>query len=186
MGWRMAAKTGRTAQLGGNNTEEKAVSCIPDNMDIIQTARELCVLSVYLLGHFFVTLYNESVLMRFLSVWSQYSLDSYVTILHMLSRENPLNNLVHYTVFMCTNSLAFSRGVYLSLSLIHNRPQFRLARYITTIKEAIPFKKQYQDMQFFSHLPRIHLGVKVLLSMVLKAFSPLPCINSGLWLCITY
>lgn len=114
----MAAKTGRTAQVEGahrgtylqcsrkkekeRKKKKKAVSCIPDNMDIIQT--ELRELSVYLLGHFFVTLYNASVLMRFLSVWSQHSLDSYVTILHTLSRENPLNNLVHYSAFMFTNS----------------------------------------------------------------------------------
>lgn len=90
--------------------KKKAVSCIPDNMDIIQTARELRELSVYLLGHFFVTLYNVSVLMRFLSVWSQYSLDSYVTILHTLSRENPLNNLVHYSAFMFTNSWGISES----------------------------------------------------------------------------
>lgn len=121
----MAAETGRTAQLEAHRgmylqcskkqkqkkKVKKAVSCIPDNMDIIQTARELCELSVYLLGHFFVTLYNASVLMRFLSVWSQYSLDSYVTILHTLSRENPLNNLVHYSAFMFTNSCLFQRGI---------------------------------------------------------------------------
>lgn len=115
----MAAKTGRTAQVEGahrgtylqcsrkkekERKKKKKGSFLHSRQYGYHTDRELRELSVYLLGHFFVTLYNASVLMRFLSVWSQHSLDSYVTILHTLSRENPLNNLVHYSAFMFTNS----------------------------------------------------------------------------------